>query len=332
MKKTLSLPFGKLHALGNDFIVAGEAIRTTGTRPASGWLRKPLSTKALQRLARAICDRHTGLGADGFLLVGADPKAEYDAVVRFFNADGSEAEMSGNGIRCVGAFLMDSEDRKSPLRVKTMAGVKVLEVVKRKRESWTFRVRMGRPVLEPQNIPFGAAELSGPVVGYSLPTRHGKQRVTVTSMGNPHCSLFVKSFDRMDWPALGREIEIHPLFPNRTNVEFVRVVSRRKIEVRFWERGVGITASSGTGSCAAAVASILNGLTDRRVVVDTTAGKLKVFWSQDAEVTLTGPAAMIAQGSYYYAGELNRNLNRIRPIQEAESILHRKGRRCSCTP
>jgi diaminopimelate epimerase len=120
-------------------------------------------------------------------------------------------------------------------------------------------------------------------------------------MGNPHCSLFVKRFDRIDWPALGREIEVHPLFPNRTNVEFVRVVSRRTIEVRFWERGVGITASSGTGSCAASVACILNGVTHRKVRVKTVAGDLDVAWPESGEVTLTGPAVKVAEGNFCYA-------------------------------
>lgn len=293
---TVRMPFHKFHALGNDFIVTS---RSRGaTRAEGSWVKGPLSLAMLRKLAKTICDRHTGIGADGFLLVEGKPK--YDAAVRFFNADGSEAEMSGNGIRCVGAFLMGSGESKSPLRIKTVAGVRALEVVNYNGASWTFRVKMGRPILDPQRIPFAARGASTPVVGYALATPHSKQRVTVTSMGNPHCSLFVKSFDRIDWAALGSEIENHPLFPNRTNVEFVRVISRRRIEVRFWERGVGITASSGTGSCGAAVASILNGFTDRKVEVKTIAGNLEITWPEDGEVTLTGPAVKIADGTYLY--------------------------------
>jgi diaminopimelate epimerase len=300
MKRTLWVPFQKLQALGNDFIVSSGVPRPIGGRVESGSLPIVWETAALKRLARAICDRHMGIGADGFLLVQAGRDPNCDAGVRFFNADGSEAEMSGNGVRCVGVFLMQSGEYKTPLKIRTAAGVRVLEAAKRAGDRWNFRVRMGNPVLEPQRIPFAAAGVSAPIVGYTLATRQGKHRVTVTSMGNPHCSLFVKSFDGIDWPAVGREIEIHPVFPSRTNVEFVRVISPRQIQVRFWERGVGITASSGTGSCAASVASILNGFTHRKVRVKTVAGDLDIEWPEAGEVTLTGPAVKVAEGDYYY--------------------------------
>jgi diaminopimelate epimerase len=301
MQKTLSIRFHKLQALGNDFIVSGGALVLAGARIKSSPLNKPLTTALLRKLARAICDRHMGIGADGFLLVEPSRGPDCDAAVRFFNADGSEAEMSGNGIRCVAAVLIDSGGYKSPLRLSTLAGIRVLDTVKHQGARWEFRVRMGNPILEPERIPFAAPGVSAPVVGYRLATHHGRHQVTVTSMGNPHCSVFVKSFDRIDWPAIGREIEVHPLFPNRTNVEFVRVVSPRAIDVRFWERGVGITASSGTGSSAAAVASILNGFTDRKLRIETTAGKLRVGWPEGDQVTLTGPAVKIAEGTYCFA-------------------------------
>jgi diaminopimelate epimerase len=299
MKKTLRVPFHKLHALGNDFIVWSGTMAPTGDEPKSGRLKKRFTTALLRKLARAICDRHKGIGADGFLLVQPGRKTDSDAAVRFFNADGSEAEMSGNGIRCVGAVLMGSGDYKAPLRLRTLAGVKVLETATQQGAQWKFRVRMGHPILAPEAVPFAGTGVSEPVVGYPLATRRGKYRVTVTSMGNPHCSLFVEDFNQIEWPAIGREIEVHPLFPNRTNVEFVRVVSRRQIQVRFWERGVGITASSGTGSCAASVACILNGFASRKVQVKTIAGDLDVEWPEDSEVTLTGPAVKIAEGTYY---------------------------------
>lgn len=300
MKDTVLVPFQKLHALGNDFIITSSVLGSAGTRIERGDAKKPMSVALLRKLARSICDRHAGVGADGFLLVEPAREPDYDAVVRFFNADGSEAEMSGNGIRCAGVFLIDSRPPKRRLRINTLAGVRVLEVLNHRGPRWKFRVKMGQPVLEPHRIPFGAESVSAPVVGYTLATRHGKIRVTVTSMGNPHCSIFTKDFDRIDWPAVGREIEVHPLFPNRTNVEFVRVVSRRRIQVRFWERGVGITESSGTGSCAAAVASILNGLTERTLRVETPTGGLRVGWPGGGEVTLTGPAVKVAEGKYYY--------------------------------
>jgi diaminopimelate epimerase len=301
MKRAISVPFQKFHALGNDFIVSDAVGLPADNRKHSGRLKKSARTALLRKLAKAICDRHTGVGADGFLLIESGSESECDAGVRFFNADGSEAEMSGNGIRCVGAAMMESGGYKTPLRLSTLAGVKLLETVKRQGGRWEFRVRMGHPILEPQRIPFAAKGVSTPVVGYSLSTRHGKHQVTVTSMGNPHCSLFIENFEQVDWPAIGREIEVHPLFPNRTNVEFVSVISPRQVQVRFWERGVGITASSGTGSCAASVASILNGFTRRKLRVRTVAGNLDVAWPESGEVTLTGPAVKVAEGNYYYA-------------------------------
>lgn len=296
MKKSFHISFTKLHGCGNDFVVS----LIKGWRSADrSYARTP---GMLSRLANAICDRHTGVGADGFLFVEPPKSHANNARVRFYNADGSEAEMSGNGIRCVGAFLMESGGPKVPLRIETLAGIKTLEPVKSGGGRWVFRVSMGRPILAPRQIPFRAKKVSAPVVRYSLALQKGKVRVTVTSMGNPHCSLFVQDFDRVNWAELGREIERHKAFPNRTNVEFVRVISKREIEVRYWERGVGITASSGTGSCAAAVASILNGFASRRVRVKTMAGTMEVEWPEDGEVFLTGPAQSIAEGVYRFPG------------------------------
>jgi diaminopimelate epimerase len=224
----------------------------------------------------------------------------HDARIRFFNADGSEAEMSGNGIRCAGAFLVEGKPQKRTLEIETLAGVKTLEKGKSSEGKWMFRVRMGSPILTPAQIPFEPAEAASPLLRFPLQTYRGELPVTITSMGNPHCSVFVADFATVDWLRLGREIEQNEHFPNRTNVEFVRLLSQDGIEVRFWERGVGHTLSSGTGSCAATVAAILNGLTDRRVRVRTEAGTLEVAWPQDGEVTLTGPAVKVMSGKYLY--------------------------------
>jgi diaminopimelate epimerase len=163
-----------------------------------------------------------------------------------------------------------------------------------------FRVRMGAPILTAAQIPFKPAETASPLLRFPLKTYRGNLPVTVTSMGNPHCSVFVADFETVDWLRLGREIEQNEHFPNRTNVEFVRLVSQDEIEVRFWERGVGHTMSSGTGSCGATVSAILNGLTDRRVRVFTEAGTLEVAWPEGGEVMLTGPAARVISGKYLY--------------------------------
>ncbi|MGH9352070.1 MAG: diaminopimelate epimerase [Terriglobia bacterium] len=305
MKKLMRIPFAKFEALGNDFIVSSplewSARGQIGTIPLRQ--RQHVSrTPFFRRLAKAICERHTGVGADGLLLIGPPDDRKNHARVRFFNADGSEAEMSGNGIRCVAASMMETRLRHKTLKLETLAGVRTLEHVRGGAGNHTFRVSMGRPILEPKLIPFRAEDAAAPVVGYSLATKGGEYRVTVTSMGNPHCSLFVKEFDELDWPAIGLEIETHALFPNRTNVEFVRLISRQEIEVRYWERGVGVTASSGTGSSGAVVASILNGFTGRRVRVQTLAGALQVEWPDGGEVILTGPARWVATGDYAYPG------------------------------
>lgn len=286
MKRVHEVSFVKLHGLSNDFIAvhAGEA------------------PEVLPEFAVAICDRRTGVGADGLLIVSAPRRKTNDAGVRFFNADGSEAEMSGNGIRCAAAFLLLERGTTRELRVETAAGVKAIRLRSARASDWVFRVGMGAPVLSARRIPFRGTRSTGPVLGFPLKTHRGVLPVTVTSMGNPHCSAFVDDFGEINWPRVGREIETNPLFPNRTNVEFVKVHSRREIEVRFWERGVGETMSSGTGSCAAAVAAILNRRTGRKVRVRTQAGTLEVEWPAGGEVSLTGPVALIARGTYSYCG------------------------------
>jgi diaminopimelate epimerase len=284
MTRYFEITFAKFHGLGNDFIVT----RGRG------------NPQSLPDLARAITDRHTGIGADGFIMLLPPWNPKHDARVRFFNADGSEPEMSGNGIRCAGAYFMSEQGGRRRLTIETIAGVKSLELVRPERGKWTFRVGMGAPILAPKEIPFRAGKCTVPIVRFGLPTRAGKLPVTVTSMGNPHCTVFVTSFTAIDWPKLGAEIERNELFPNRTNVEFVRVISKREIEVWFWERGVGETMSSGTGSCAAVVACVLNGRTARKVRVRTLAGNLEVEWPAGAQVSLTGPVERIASGTYYF--------------------------------
>lgn len=294
MNGEFKIRFVKLHGMGNDWIVAAN---------------RDLP-RALPEFARAILDRHTGVGADGLIAVYPPRGRRADARIRFFNADGSEAEMSGNGIRCAGGYLKRRGAKKSVFRIETAAGVKSLETVETGETGWTFRVGMGAPILDPSAIPFRGAGAGAPVVGFPLQTSQGLLRATVTSMGNPHCSIFVAQFAEVDWASRGREIENSGLFPNRTNVEFVKPLSKNEIEVRFWERGVGHTMSSGTGSCAAAVASILNGVTGREVRVKTEAGDLLVAWPENGEVLLTGPVVLIAEGVYWYYPSKHRGTSR----------------------
>jgi diaminopimelate epimerase len=221
-----------------------------------------------------------------------------DADLRIFNSDGGEAEISGNGTRCAAAWLVESRGTGPRLAIRTGAGLKHLALLARDGKRFSFEMEMGTPVFSARAIPFrpGSA-VPEPIVDLALPLSGGVRRVTVTSMGNPHCSLLVDDFD-WDWQALGAEIERHPFFPNRTNVEFCRAVSQHDVEVRFWERGVGMTLSSGTGSCAAAVAAILNQKAASPVSVKTLTGELIVRWDA-GEVFLTGPAEIICRGEYF---------------------------------
>lgn len=281
------IPFIKYHGMGNDWVVARETDLPAG----------------LPKFSRAILDRHTGTGADGLIVVMKPKVRSHDARIRFFNADGSEAEMSGNGIRCAGAYVAERKPALCEIKIETASGVKTLRKGKSGEGRWIFRVQMGPPILTAAEIPFEPKSAGSPILRFPIKTHRGDLPVTVTSMGNPHCSVFVADFDSVDWRRLGNEIEHSQYFPNRTNVEFVRLISQNEIEVRFWERGVGHTMSSGTGSCGATVASILNGLTNRRVRVRTEAGVLEVTWPRGGEVTLTGPVVRVMSGKYLYAPE-----------------------------
>ena len=319
VKLSLEIPFTKYQAVGNDFVITDlftMLFESFAGRPGPQLrsVNKVMGVD-IKVIVRSICDRHTGIGADGLLVMFPPQEIKHQARISVYNADGSEAEMSGNGIRCAAAYLLeaDSDEMESELpgkakrktsasrtlRIETLAGVRSVEVVKAEEQRWVFGVAMGEPILAAEKIPFRGVA-SPPVVGFPLPTRSGAVQVTVTSMGNPHCTVFVDDFDALDWPALGREIEANERFPKRTNVEFVKVLSKQEIDVRFWERGVGKTQSSGTGSCAAVVACILNGFTGRKVRVRTLAGDLEVGWPATGEVTLTGPVDLIARGTYYF--------------------------------
>lgn len=279
-----SILFTKAHGAGNDFLIV-DWNAVSGLPSLAEWVQ-------------CICERHTGVGADGVLLLATPGSAGAEADLRIFNSDGGEAEISGNGTRCAAASLVDAGYSGSKLSIRTGAGVKKLTLLAREGNRFSFEMGMGKPELRAASIPFQpAAAAPEPVVGFALPLAGGSRSVTVTSMGNPHCSLWVADFD-WDWKALGAEIERHPFFPNRTNVEFYRVRSEHELEVRFWERGVGHTLSSGTGSCAAALAAILNRQVASPVTVRTLAGELAVRSGPEG-VFLTGPAEIICRGEYF---------------------------------
>ncbi len=266
----MRIPFTKAQAVANDFLLTWAA-----DAPSSG----------LAETARAICDRHTGVGADGWLLVRANRCEESDAAIRLFNADGSEPELSGNGTRCAAAFLIDAGIVSSgEMRIRTGAGVKHLCLIERNGLEFRFEMNMGRPTCDESALRM------------RLPLAAGPLEVAALDVGNPQCVVFVENFN-LDWRGLGAEIERHPHFPNRTNVSFVRPVDAHTLEVLFFERGVGETVSSGTGSTGAAAAAILRGVAQSPVRILTPAGPIDLRW--DSDVYLTGPAAIVAAGEFY---------------------------------
>lgn len=281
------MEFAKLHGLGNDFLVVNVN-------------RADLPPHSIASHARKICHRHCGIGADGVLYYKdafGDPEA--DVTVRIFNADGSEAEMSGNGVRCLAAFLFHSgQHRLESPRIRTLSGVKVLTLQGQERMVYTYESSMGAPITDPHKIPVQLDPGFEPIVGYPIAVGSEVVKVTICSMGNPHCSTFWPVLDSAPVHTLGPALEGHDIFANRTNVEFIEVLDRHRLRVRFWERGVGRTLASGTGSCAAAVAAVLHGYVESPVTVETEMGSLLVRWEGSGEVFLTGPAEFVCSGSY----------------------------------
>ncbi|MBI4474254.1 MAG: diaminopimelate epimerase [Acidobacteria bacterium] len=272
------IAFVKTHALGNDFILVEQ-----GAAPAN-----------YPDFARRICHRNFGVGADGLILWAA---AGDVFKLRIFNCDGSEAECSGNGLRCAAAYLIEyGRWLKDEIKLETISGLYTL-----KRVDGQYEADMGTPGLRPREIPFVGADHLEQIVNYALLYDGGSINITACSTGNPHCSVFVETLDESYVQRMGPILEQHPSFPNRTNVEFIHVLNRSEIEVAFWERGVGQTYASGTGSCGATVACILNKKTERRVTVHTKAGRLLVEWLPNGRLKLTSTANVVAEGTYLEA-------------------------------
>lgn len=277
--------FTKTQGMGNDFLIIGAEDVTT--------LRKA------GEMAREMCQRNYGAGADGIVFVSRARHDDADFVSRIFNADGSEAGVSGNGTRCVAAYLYHTGLWSEPqLRIETAAGVKRGQLVSREGTSFEFEFDMGRPNLSSKAVPMSIAPSVEHVVRYPLHLGGDVLEVTCLSMGNPQCIVLVEDVNAVNLEEIGPLIEDHPIFPDRVNVEFARVISRDEIEIRIWERGAGHTLSSGTGSCASAVATALNGLTERSVKVLTEGGTLRVNWQDDDRVLLTASAEVVYEGRW----------------------------------
>jgi diaminopimelate epimerase len=259
----MNIPFTKAHGARNDFLLT--------------WRDQLPALLDASAAAVAICDRHTGAGADGWLLVSRPESA--DGAIELWNSDGSRSEISGNGTRCAAAFLIESKNLEN-VRILTGAGLKHLHLLHREGRRFSFEMNMGSAAVE---------ELRTAILGVDA---------TILNVGNPQCAVFVENFD-FDWRVLGAALERHPRFPNRTNVSFVKSIDEHTLDVRFFERGAGETMSSGTGSTGAAAAALARGLVKSPVRVLTPAGPLDLRW-ENQDILLAGPAEIVASGEFYW--------------------------------
>ena len=273
-----------MQALGNDYIYV------------DGFKHK-LNRLNLSELGVKICDRHFGVGSDGLILVAPGKTHKFRMI--FYNPDGSEAEMCGNGIRCFARFLYDQGLSKSRIQdIETKAGIIHTEILQTG-SIFLICTDIGKPILERKKIPMKGKGVS--CINEYINLNGRKVTITSLSLGNPHTLIFIKEF-KPDWKEIGREVENHPLFPRRTNVEFVKVINKRKIQLKVWERGVGETLASGTGASAATVAGILNHKLDRQVTAIFDKGELTIEWKEDNDhLYITGPAISVFSGVYNYS-------------------------------
>ncbi len=284
MSAARPLPFVKMEGCQNDYVVMRH----------EAW--PVFADDALPELARKACDRRRGIGADGLLLVGTAPDADF--AMRMFNVDGSEAEMCGNGLRCAVRFAVEGGlvSGAGPFDIATGAGRLRGEVLDRGADAWDVRLDMGAPTLERPALPMEGAP--GRVVEESFPLGDETLTVTVVGMGNPHAVVFVDDVEATDVAGLGSRVETHARFPQRTNVEFVEVLDRGRMRQRTWERGCGETLACGTGACAVAVAGVLSGRTERDVEIQLRGGTLRVTWREDGRLDLQGPARRTFGGTW----------------------------------
>ncbi len=275
-----TLEFTKYHGLGNDFILIDN--------------RDSAEPKVSMAQAEKLCDRHFGIGADGviFALPGQDGT---DYTMRIFNSDGSEPEMCGNGIRCMARFVADLEQTTElrSYKIHTLAGV----ITPKLEADGLITVDMGEPRLLSEEIPTTLAPVGQSVVNQFINVAGQDWQVTCVSMGNPHCITFVEDVDAIALADIGPQFEHHGAFPKRTNTEFIQVVRRDYLKMRVWERGAGITLACGTGACAALVAAVLTGRSDRLATVELPGGPLTIAWSEgDNRLAMMGPATRVFRG------------------------------------
>lgn len=276
------MKFTKMQGLGNDYVYVN-CFEEKIDNPSE--------------VAKFVSDRHFGVGSDGLIMINPSEVADFE--MEMYNADGSRGEMCGNGIRCVAKYVYDyGLTDKTSISVETLGGIKYLDLTVEDGKVVLVRVNMGSPVLKPELIPIVMEDSSKEAVIDEPIIVDGKEyRMTGVSMGNPHDVVYIDDVKGLDIEAIGPKFENHERFPNRINTEFAKVLDRQHVEMRVWERGSGETLACGTGACAVAVASILNGLTDDTVTVHLLGGDLKIEWNREENlVYMTGPAAVVFDG------------------------------------
>ena len=279
--------FTKMQGIGNDYIYVDCISQPPPANPVE--------------LAKVISDRHFGVGGDGLILI--HPSTVADARMQMFNADGSESEMCGNGIRCVAKFVFDHNlARRRRLTIETGRGVLTLDVELTEDRVSRVKVDMGEPIFEPAKVPTSLPGNpkypGGPAAEVPLDVGGEMLLVTCVSMGNPHCVTFVDEPTDYWVLKIGPKVEVDPRFPRRANVGFVQVLSRKEVKARIWERGSGETLACGTGACALCVAGALTGRTERRIVAHLRGGDLELHWADDNHVYMTGPAVEVFSGEW----------------------------------
>ena len=273
------MKFTKMHGCGNDYVYVNLFEETVEDAP---------------KLATVVSDRHFGIGSDGVITIGPSEVADFR--MRIYNADGSEAEMCGNGIRCVAKYVYDHKlTDKTEITVETGAGIKTLTLFTENEKVQQVRVDMGEPILEPSQIP--VLSNKNPVIADSILVGNMEWRMTCVSMGNPHAVVFVKDVASFPIEQFGPLFEKHERFPKKTNTEFVQVISRTEVSMRVWERGSNETWACGTGTCATVMACIMNGYTENKVLVHLRGGDLTIEYDPNTKhIYMTGPATEVFNG------------------------------------
>lgn len=279
-----SIKFTKMQGIGNDYVYID-------------CFREKLNNVDLSELAKKMSDRHFGIGSDGIVLIMPSENADFR--MRMINADGSEAEMCGNAVRCIGKYVYDRGlTKKDRVSLDTLGGIKILELSVQDGEVRSVRVDMGEPILEPDKIPVISSESR--FISQPIEINENSYILTCVSMGNPHAVIFIDDVKSIPIEKIGPQIETYKMFPRKINAEFVHVVDRETLEMRVWERGAGETLACGTGACASLVAAVLNGFSNRKVIMKLLGGTLEIEWSEkDNHVYMTGPAEIVFDGEYY---------------------------------